>query len=297
MLQDRPYMQDTYDRPRTSVLTWLLSLVVAVFVIQMVVERLPGIHSSLEMDLGLSALGLKAGHLWTLVTYGFLHDTHNLLQLLGYVLVIFFVGREVLPILGARRFVGFYLAALAVGGMAFTATHWLHPELLIGASAAVSALIILYACFFPNREITLLLFFVLPVNVKPKHVAYVLLALDLCGFFFYEMLGAPSPLGAAHSAHLGGMLAGWVYFRYLHESKWSFARSAAEIELPRWMKQRAETRTVTALPSFSVNIGDKGHLRAEVDRILDKINSDGFGSLSAGEKKILDDARDLISRR
>jgi hypothetical protein len=34
-----------------------------------------------------------------------------------------------------------------------------------------------------------------------------------------------------------------------------------------------------------------------VDRILDKINSEGFGSLSANEKKILDDAKDLIGRR
>jgi membrane associated rhomboid family serine protease len=297
MLQDRPYMQDGYDRPRTSILTWLLSLIVAVFIIQMVLERLPGIQNSLEMDLGLSSLGLKAGHLWILVTYGFLHETHNLLQLLGFVLVIYFVGREVLPILGPKRFAGFYLSALVAGGLAFTATHWLHPELLIGSSAAVSALIILYACFFPNREITLLLFFILPVNVKPKHVAYVLLALDLCGFLFYEMLGSPSPLGAAHSAHLGGMAAGWVYFRYLHDSRWSFAQAGAEIELPKWMKQRAAAKPLGAAPAFSVNIGDKSHLRAEVDRILDKINSDGFGSLSAGEKKVLDDARDLIGRR
>ena len=36
---------------------------------------------------------------------------------------------------------------------------------------------------------------------------------------------------------------------------------------------------------------------SEVDRILDKINSDGFGSLSAEEKKVLDEARDLIGRR
>ena len=50
-------------------------------------------------------------------------------------------------------------------------------------------------------------------------------------------------------------------------------------------------------PAYSVNVGDRGHLRAEVDRILDKINSDGFGSLSADEKRVLDEARDLISRR
>jgi hypothetical protein len=34
-----------------------------------------------------------------------------------------------------------------------------------------------------------------------------------------------------------------------------------------------------------------------VDRILDKINSGGFGSLSADERRILDEAKDLLSRR
>jgi hypothetical protein len=33
-----------------------------------------------------------------------------------------------------------------------------------------------------------------------------------------------------------------------------------------------------------------------VDRILDKINSHGFGSLSPEEKRLLDEAKDLLSR-
>lgn len=296
MLQDRPYMRDSYERRHTSVITWLISLVVAVFVIQSVLTRLSGMRFGLDSALGLSPFALRSGHLWTLLTYGFLHDTGNLLQVIGYLLVVYFVGREVLPILGARRFVGFYLAALVAGGIFWTAVHWRGPEILLGASAAVSALVILYACFFPNREITLLLFFILPVSVKPKIVAYVMIAVDLCGFVFYEILGAASPFGsAAHSAHLGGMAAGWIYFRYLHEARWGFNRDDADIELPRWMKQKEAAKAPPA--PYSINMGDRGNLRAEVDRILDKINSDGFGSLSAAEKKILDEARDLIGRR
>ena len=93
------------------------------------------------------------------------------------------------------------------------------------------------------------------------------------------------------------MAAGWVYFRYLHDSKWSAAPAEADIGLPRWMKQRGETTGPGAAPGYTVNLGDRGHLRAEVDRILDKINSNGFGSLSAEEKRVLDEARDVISRR
>ena len=41
----------------------------------------------------------------------------------------------------------------------------------------------------------------------------------------------------------------------------------------------------------------KADLRAEVDRILDKINSQGFGSLTDEEKRCLDQAKDLLNRR
>ncbi len=296
MLQDRPYMRDSYDRPRANVLTWLVSTIVAVYLVQSIlVHFFPATGYWFETALGLSAYSLKSGHLWTLVTYGFLHDTGLPLQVVGYLLIIYFVGRDILPILGARRFIGFYASALAVGGLCWTAVHWRHPELLFGASAGVWGLFILFACFYPNREVSFLFFFVLPVTFKPKHLAYLVVAIDLFGFVFYELVGAASPFGlATHSARLGAMATAWIYFRYFHDAKWGFSRAAAEIELPRWMKQRGSSKPA---PAFSVNIGGRGHLRAEVDRILDKINSDGFGSLSAEEKKILDDARDLIGRR
>jgi len=289
-------MRDNYERRQTSVITWLISLIVAIYVIQMALTRFLGARFGLDETLGLSTFGLRSGHLWTLLTYGFLHDTGNLLQVLSYLIVIYFVGRELLPLLGTRRFAGFYAASLIAGGLFWSAVHWRGPDVLLGASAAASALVILYACFFPNREITLLLFFIIPVNVRPKIVAYVLIAVDLCGLVFYEIMGSASPFGgAAHSAHLGGMAAGWIYFRYVHDMTWTFGRKQAEIELPRWVKQQGSAKSTP--PAYSVNVGDRSHLRAEVDRILDKINSDGFGSLSAAEKKVLDEARDLIGKR
>jgi membrane associated rhomboid family serine protease len=297
MLRDRPYMRDGYGRRQTGVLTWLISAIVAVYVMQNVLARVSGIGVGLENALVLTTAGIRAGRLWTLLTYGFLHDTGNLLQVIAYLLAIYFAGRELLPMLGARRFLAFYASALTTGGLFWTALHWGSPATMFGASAGASALVILFACFFPNRETTQLLFF-LPISFKPKHLAYLLLALDLLGLVFYEIMGAASPFGAgAHSVRLGGMAAGWIYFRYIHDSNWGFGRERADIELPRWMKQRSSAKAEAPGQNFSVNIGGRGHLRAEVDRILDKINSDGFGSLSAEEKKILDEARDLIGKR
>src|ERR1035438_1581023 len=96
MLQDRPYMRDGYEKRRTSILTWLLSSIAAAFVVQVVFAR--SFPIGLEWLVGLSPSGLKAGHVWTLVTYGFLHSTDNLLQVIVYLLVIYFAGREILPI-------------------------------------------------------------------------------------------------------------------------------------------------------------------------------------------------------
>lgn len=289
-------MRDAYEARRTSVLTWILCSMAAVFVLQnLLVRYFPATGYAFESALALSAAALKSGRVWTLVTYGFLHDTGNLLQIVGYMLAVYFAGREVLPILGQRRFAGFYAAALAAGGLAFTAMHWRAPMPLIGCSAAVWALVILYACFFPNREVTLLLFFMLPVTFKPKHLAYVLIGVDLFGFAFYEVLGSVSPFGVmAHSAHLAGMAVAWVYFRYIHEASWISPTSAA-IELPRWARRAPPSPPAPA--ASGADVAGRTHLRAEVDRILDKINSDGFGSLSAEEKRVLDEARDLIGRR
>ena len=59
-----------------------------------------------------------------------------------------------------------------------------------------------------------------------------------------------------------------------------------------------KTAKVAPTPTpVQVEVPTREELRAEVDRILDKINSDGFGALTADEKQLLDDARDVLSRR
>ena len=48
--------------------------------------------------------------------------------------------------------------------------------------------------------------------------------------------------------------------------------------------------------SYKVNRGKRNELQIEVDRILDKINATGFGSLTDSEKQTLDHAKDILSR-
>lgn len=287
-------MRDDYHQPKTSVLVWLIAAIVATFVLQNVFLRWFGAGQEFDRLFALSPAAIKSGKVWTFLTYGFLHSPANLLHIVGNLLGLYFLGRELLPLMGERRFLGFCAAATALGGLLWTAVNWHTGDYVIGASAAVCGLLIIFACFYPDRPVTFLLFFIIPVTLKPKYVAWGLLALDLCGFLFYEVMGAISPFGFAHSAHLGGMAAGWIYYRYVHEGNWSLFRRSASFELPRWA-QRKKSRGNPA-PVFQVNVTPQDNLKEEVDRILDKINSHGFGSLTPEEKRVLDDAKNLLSR-
>jgi membrane associated rhomboid family serine protease len=256
----------------------------------------------LEDTMALSIVTLKNGWVWTLLTHSFLHSTSFVLHLVFNCLLLYFLGRELLPMLGARRFLGLYAVATIVGGLAWAAVHWRfgHGE-LIGATAAIAALFVVFACFFPNQQMTFLLFFLFPVTITPKHIAYFLVGLELLGLFVYEIPGArlPFDVAVASSAHLGGMLTGFLYYRFMHDAYWLIGSAdRAEIELPRWLKRtRKPSLPPPATESIAAGPSSREDIRAEVDRILDKINSQGFGALTPEEKRVLDDAKDLLSRR
>ncbi|MDE0819643.1 MAG: hypothetical protein OSA95_00875 [Opitutales bacterium] len=102
----------------------------------------------------------------------------------------------------------------------------------------------------------------------------------------------PGTTGTAHSAHLGGMLAAVLFYRF---------GMGLELRMPGFLRQRRIVRTAshkkTVQPTdHTVSHGDNDALQREVDRILDKINAKGFGSLSPKEKQTLDQAKDILRR-
>ena len=277
MLSDRSYMRSDYPRESTSMLTWLLCAVIAGGIVQLACERLLGTNI-LATVFGLSRYSLASAKIWSVWTYAFLHDGSMHL--------------------GARRFLALFSAAVITGGLFWLGVHALigGGTILLGASAAITAMFIVFACIYPEREITFLLFFVLPVTLRPKILAWILIGVDALGFLFSEIPGGSFDSGVAHSAHLGGVLAGWIFYRYFHANNGWDRASSPIIALPVWLKRR-QAGKAPAAAKFHVNIGGDANLRAEVDRILDKINSEGFGALTDQEKKTLDDAKDLLSRR
>jgi membrane associated rhomboid family serine protease len=253
MLSDRPYMRGEYPRGATSAHVWLTCAIVAAFVLELVLLS-PKLSSAafLVQQLVLTVAGIRDWHLWTLLTHSFLHSTSNPWHIIFSVTGMIFAGRELEPMVGSRRLVALYAGMVIVGGLAWTAVNWTHSSLHMGAGGAVFGFLLLLSRIHPHLEF---------------------------GLFFFPV-------------RFSGMLAWWVYFRFLHAGNgWD---RAPGMSLPAWLR-RPKQKPVIQAPAGPAPKA-RPDLRVEVDQILDKINSQGFGALTDEEKRILDEAKDLLSR-
>ncbi len=150
---------------------------------------------------------LMQGRVWTLITSVFSHNMFWHIFVNMYVLYSF--GNAMEMILGFGQFLKFYLFAGAFSSLCHTVVSaWLlrQPEIpALGASGAISAVIILFALIFPKRKI--FIFGLIPVPALSGAVAFA--ALDLWGLIS-QTRGSSLPIG--YGAHLGGVLFGTVYY-------------------------------------------------------------------------------------
>ncbi|MDQ8205185.1 rhomboid family intramembrane serine protease [Pelagicoccus sp. SDUM812003] len=296
MMYDRPYMTTSFDEKAKKTLFWIIGINVGVFFLQNVLNA-AGAPQFMGHYFAFSYDSLAKGFIWTPLTYSFLHGVGNWLHIIGNMLGIFFIGRVILPVLGQKRFLQLYFASVLVGGLLWFALTFISGAgSVVGASAAVFGLLTFFACVYPDREIQMLLFFVLPIRVKPKVLAYVMLGISILGLLFQELFSTGG-YRVAHSAHLGGMLTGYLFFKYVYTANPYDNSGNLNLSLARFFKKPSAKKSKTTF-NYKVNVSSKQRdLKREVDRILDKINSKGFGSLDAEEKKTLDEARDLLRRR
>lgn len=286
-------MKGDYPRQNTTMLVWLMVCMVTAFGMQLVL-LLPwfGSNSYLTSVLGLSPRAVQQWHLWTLLTHGFLHSTGNPLHIFFSLLGLILIGRELEPQLGAQRLLLLFWGSVVLGAFCWLAVHWRSGGLHIGPSAGIMGMLVVLACIYSRQEIQFMPLFLFRVTLRPLHFVSALLVVDALLLILYELPGAGSTLVYSPSAHLGGMLAGGLFFRLLHASNgWD---RASTLRRPEWLNFR---RPVTPPPAPDTRPSSSLDLRAEVDRILDKINSQGFGSLTLQEKRLLDEAKEMLSKR
>jgi membrane associated rhomboid family serine protease len=268
-----------------SVVQVLLWTNVSVFFIQLLASAFRfniGAANAVEWALALNLGRLLHGCIWQPFTYMFLHDLNSLFHILFNLLWLWFFGREVEFYIGPKYFTRLYLWGGLVGAALWIPFHLDGSYMLLGASAAVLACVIAFATLFPEREITLLIFFVLPVSIKAKYLAMVAVALDVVPL----LTGTDTRV--AHLAHLGGAFMGYLYIKnlgYGATPRWLIlARNAAGKLRPR---RRPPPR----------DMSPDEFMREVVDPILDKIAREGMQSLTRKERKILESAKDQMQNR
>jgi membrane associated rhomboid family serine protease len=298
---DRAYMRDQRSaREPISATAWVVGVLVAFFILNLIQE-------SAGADLlGWAILRESAPLAWQWLTHGLLHD--GFWHLLGNCLILWWTGaiverehgpRVLLAILGAGTLFGAFAWALTgLGGD--------RGGLLVGVSAGVYALMLVALLDKLEHQITLLLFFFLPVTLKVRWLLIAITLFTVLGWAFAELPGrhvwpqwhAAWNDSIAHSAHLGGLLFGWLAYRRLNQTnltvqdaprqvRSSDADDARSIARDAYAAEENSDGSVNEVKSPSSLT--KGQARAELDTLLDKISAGGFGSLTVGEKRRLEE--------
>ncbi len=143
--------------------------------------------------------------IWQFGTYMFLHG--NVFHIAINMFLLFMFGRELEELWGGPAFLKFYMfCGIGAGLVTYLFTRGTNI-LTIGASGAVFGVLVAYAVIYPERQITLFLFFVLPLQLKAKHLVMIL------GFLEFLHVLAGTEDGIGHYAHLGGALLGYIYLK------------------------------------------------------------------------------------
>ncbi len=295
--------------PRTTTaVQWVLGVSLAMYFVQLTLLK----ASDLQQMFGVDAQAVGR-HWWSVGTYLFVHAGFWSLALNLYTLWLF--GPRLEARWGTREFVRFAFVC-AVGG--WMAHLLLVPSgtLLIGSTALVLGVLLAYATTWPTEE--LVAFGVWPVSTR-WFILMVSVLIVTSGALLDDGRGAAM-------AHLGGLIAGWLYLRAVSSVDLERLRQgvspipetdddamprAVPKTMPRSQEHREQPRShiddVVAQSNASVApsmtppararrpvrrapASDAQIERPTLDNILDKISASGLESLLPEERAILDAA-------
>jgi membrane associated rhomboid family serine protease len=294
MIEDRYYMRRPSGSVYRSATFTIVALNVVAFVAQLVLQGPSLPFTPAAGLLALSAEGLRHGYLWQLVTFQFMHA--NFLHLLFNCLAIYVFGTGVEDALGRKSFYVLYFSSGIFGGLlqailGLVLKGSIFEAPVLGASAGAFGLTAAFALLYPDS--LLMLFFVIPLKAK-----YLLPFSAVLAVIFMIV---PSKGGnVAHAAHLGGMMAGYVFVKYAAHWQFHWPRRA--------QTRRRSTRRLIRVPAnkpsdwrdtvpVEEELPPEEFLSKEVDPILDKISAHGIQSLNERERRILERARTKVGKR
>ncbi len=191
--------------------------------------------------LGLEGYAVVHGGVWQLVTYAFLH--FGLLHLLFNMLALWMFGAQLEQDWGYNLFMQFYFfcvigAAVCTVLISFTGILGVSPRTLtVGASGGIYGLLLAFGMLHGDSEVML---FPLPFLIKAKYFV-----IGIIGLALYGALSSAHSLGqsTAYMAHLGGLLFGYIFLKFVPRRGFAYATSERYYGLRnsyyKWKRRRA----------------------------------------------------------
>ena len=215
---------------------------------------------------------------WTIITYGFVH--FDFFHILFNLIALFFIGNLFIEYFTQKQLLSFYILGTLFGGIIFILSYNYFPvfvkstdrNLLLGASAGVSAILIGIATYLPNYQ------FKIPLIgfIKLWHI----------GLFWVlkDVIQIPMGNAGGHFAHLGGALFGFLYVTQASNKKVDILSKLSTLfkskDKPLKTVYKSKSKTNPIVKNSSVN-------QQKIDGILDKISKSGYDTLTKAEKEFL----------
>jgi membrane associated rhomboid family serine protease len=194
--------------PFTRAVIWLLGINTAIFLLLSAFGA-PPVQDWVELHLGLvPALTIFHFWIWQVVTYSFIHFAFW--HWFGNMLGIWMFGSTFESAWGMRRFLELFFAGVigaALTTIIFAFAHILSTPATrtYGASGGVFAILMAFGLVFGENEIMMIPF---PFLIKAKYFVLILIVVTVA--FAISDRG-----GVAYMAHLGGLLFGYLYVKFV----------------------------------------------------------------------------------
>jgi membrane associated rhomboid family serine protease len=291
-------MSELYDAPESPRMTravqWLLALNIGVYFMQLTLFGTESVFSALALN---PARFPSAW--WTIVTYMFVHAW--LAHLAFNLFTLWMFGPRLEQVWGTRTFTQFYLWC----GLGGAVVHLLFAQstAVVGASGAISGVLVAYALRWPDDEVYLF-------GVIPMKSRWLIVAMIAMNIVFALSPGS----GIDWTAHVGGMGFGWLFLKLYslggldRMRGWVSSVPDESEDMPRAvprtrssMRERARAVDEVVARSNAVVLREGKPLAhvpkqetpkeyaARVNRVLDKISEEGIESLTRDERRLLED--------
>jgi len=229
--------------PFTKAVKWLVLINAAVFLVFSLLQAFTRDFEQVAfLVLSLVPQWVLHGAVWQVISYSFLHV--GIFHILFNMLALWMFGAQLEMDWGSRKFLEFYFfcvagAALMTIAVSYTGLGGVTPTTnTVGASGGVLGILMAFGLVYGDQEIML---FPIPLSIRAKYF--------VAGLVFIELISAINAAGPgrgqdiAYVAHLGGLLFGFLYVKFLPRRGLSFGATEQYFSVRnnyyRWKRRRA----------------------------------------------------------